>query len=111
MDAVSTHEGLYDLRLLLSELDGRDTYATYHADARQGIIRQYLPAHWDECTLQNPDAPEEILIDALCDALAITYLCERICIQRAIEGIKITGGRCHPCCVEPIALKMYDCTP
>ena len=42
------------------------------------------------------------------DALAITYLCERICIARSIDRIKIPGGRCRPCCVEPVALKMYD---
>ena len=101
-------EGLYDLRLLLRELDHGETYATYHADKHGGIIRQYLPAHWQEVLIQNPDTDLDLLIDALVDALVITYLCERVCIERALHKIKINGGRCHPCCVEPVVLKMYD---
>jgi hypothetical protein len=101
-------EGPYDLRVLLSELDARDTYATYHADKDKGIIRQYLPALWDVSAENNPEADESLLVDVLMDAMAITYLCERICITRAVDRIKIPGGRCRPCCVEPLALKMYD---
>jgi len=42
------------------------------------------------------------------NALIYYTIHERICLERAFNKIKIKGGMCKPCCVENLAIEMYN---
>jgi hypothetical protein len=78
-----------------------------------GTITQYLPSLWGEACNHSmffeTDHPD-ICFDNFMQELIYTEIVERICIERAHEGIRMKGRtRCKPnCCVRRAALMMYD---
>jgi len=98
-----------DLKISLEQPDDGQLYARYRIPDNHGIITQYLPALRRLSKIGNENITDENdLIDCLIDAMIYTYLAEYICLERYIEGIRIPGGRCNPCCVDPIVGDMMD---
>lgn len=98
-----------DLKISLEQPDNGLLYARYRIPGNHGIITQYMPALRRLSKIGNENITDEnALIDCLIDAMIYTYLAEYICLQRYVEGIRIPGGRCNPCCVDPVVGDMLD---
>jgi hypothetical protein len=98
-----------DYRVSLNE----SKYPAYwNIKGDQGKITFYLPGHWDAARQHSDffetDHPEEVL-DNFIEELIYSEITERICIERAHEGIRMKGRtRCKPnCCVRRVADLMY----
>jgi len=44
------------------------------------------------------------IFDLFVESLITIYICERFCLERAFQRIRIKGGACNPCCVQNITL-------
>lgn len=77
---------------LTLSLRGVDTFARFEG-TDDITITQYLPEIW--AASHNSE-------DFFIGLLITTYLYERICIERGNERIRIKGGKCNPCCIDPI---------
>jgi hypothetical protein len=107
--APGTPEPEIDLKISIDTTENRQLYARYRIPENHGIITQYLPAIQDLSRIGNEGVTDENQkIENLIDAMIYTYLAEYLCVQRYIEGIRIPGGRCNPCCVDPIVGDMLD---
>ncbi|MFA4971958.1 MAG: hypothetical protein WC683_05045 [bacterium] len=62
----------------------------------------------------SPDPSEgwwpchDLIIDCFAESLAMSYLIERICVERRLNRIRFRRDHCKPCCVMPVAIAMWN---
>ena len=90
--------------------------ARWNINKDNGIVTVYLPEIWDNARdhslFYEHDHPEQTYQNFL-DELILSNLLERICLERAHEGIRLKGrSRCDPnCCIwrTTIMMLLPDC--
>jgi len=71
----------------------------------EGGIKAFITNIWNK----TKEWAKENQIDhfkLFVDYINLTFICERYCLERAFQKIKIKGGMCNPCCV----MKAVDLT-
>lgn len=72
-------------------------FPAYHSkNQNEGIVKIFISTLWDQTHT----------IDLFTKELIFFTLLERICLERAFQGIKMKN-RCNPCKMEKYAWEMY----
>lgn len=65
----------------------------------RGKIKVFVSNIWNKTekwALENQHDPFQLFVDYI----NLTFICERYCLERAFQKIKIKGGMCNPCCIR-----------
>lgn len=90
--------------------------AYWEREGDKGTIVFNLPQMYFESQQDNiyweGSSDEDIIIDNFIKDLVYTDICERVCLERSHQGLKIKGGKCKPeCCVKNVALQLAGMKP
>jgi hypothetical protein len=87
--------------------------AYWERDGNKGTIVFNLPNMYLESIKDSPywngsDDEDFILYNFIKD-LVYTDICERVCLERSYQGLKMKGNKCKPeCCVRNVAIQLAN---
>lgn len=85
--------------------------AYWEREGDSGLIVFNLPNLYHEAENDSPywngSSDENIIIDNFIKDLIYTDICERVCLERSYQKLKVRGNKCKPeCCVKNVALQL-----
>ena len=90
--------------------------AHWEREGDKGTITFNLPNMYKESQEDTPywngSSDEDVIIDNFIKDLIYTNICERICLERSHQGLKMKRNKCKPvCCVKNVALQLAQMAP
>jgi len=82
----------------------KSKYEGYHSKKGNiGSVKAFISNLWHD-VIQYSKRLDIDIFDLFVESLITTYICERFCLERAFQRIRIKGGACNPCCIKNITL-------